>query len=110
MRSSLSPFRVRGMVSLARVALNSIGFFLPIFLSLTCVLLAIGSTILGLAWVFFNFFVGMAAIDLYTWLPLIVLLSVIALFIPDTDHWTPNYQIYIPATSAQIFDDYIQMC
>lgn len=55
------------------------------FTPLTCLLFAIGSVILGLAWVFFDFFVGMAVIDVYSWLPLIVLLGVIALLM--TEQW-----------------------
>jgi decaprenylphospho-beta-D-ribofuranose 2-oxidase len=137
MLSSLSSSRIRAVVSLAGVALSSVGFFLPMFTEsnpgvpgsahpvyewqvvlrlasssvlagsfavlsllgvlisfmvifgsalrfqttftpLTCILLAIGSMILGLEWVFFDFFVGMVVIDLYTWLPLIVLLGVVA--------------------------------
>ncbi len=55
------------------------------FTPLTCILLAIGSVILGLAWVFFDFFAGMAVIDVYSWLPLLVLLGVIALLM--TEQW-----------------------
>src|SRR5258708_25046258 len=55
------------------------------FTPLTCILLAIGSVILCLAWVFFDFFVGIAVIDVYSWLPLIVLLGVIALLM--TEQW-----------------------
>ena len=59
--------------------------FQTTFTPLTCILLAIGSMILGLEWVFFDFFVGMVVIDLYTWLPLIVLLGVSALLM--TKQW-----------------------
>jgi FAD/FMN-containing dehydrogenase len=52
---------------------------------LACVLFAIGSVILGLAWVFFDFFRGMAVIDLSGWLPLLLLLAVVALFM--TRQW-----------------------
>jgi FAD/FMN-containing dehydrogenase len=55
------------------------------FTLLTCISLAIGSVILGLAWVFFDFFAGMAVIDVYSWLPLLVLLGVIALLM--TEQW-----------------------
>jgi decaprenylphospho-beta-D-ribofuranose 2-oxidase len=55
------------------------------FTPLTCVLLAIGSVILGLAWVFFDFFGGMVIIDLSGWLPLFVLLGVVALLM--TRQW-----------------------
>lgn len=55
------------------------------FTPLTCILLAIGSIILGLVWVFFDFFVGMVVIDLYGWLPLIVLLGVVAVLM--TKRW-----------------------
>ena len=60
--------------------------FQTTFTPLTCVLLAIGSIILALAWVFFDFFVDMAVIDLYNWLPLLVLLGVVALLM--TEQWT----------------------
>src|SRR5947209_2187996 len=56
------------------------------FTPLTCVLLAIGSIILGLQWVFFDFFAGMVVIDLYAWLPLIVMSGVVALLM--TKQWT----------------------
>src|SRR5258708_15825536 len=59
--------------------------FQTTFTPLTCILLAIGSMILGLEWVFFDFFVGMVVIDLYTWLPLLVLLGVVALLM--TKQW-----------------------
>src|SRR5207302_4293465 len=59
--------------------------FQTTFTPLTCILLAIGSMILGLAWVFFDFVAGMAVIDVYAWLPLIVLLGVVALLM--TKQW-----------------------
>src|SRR5712692_2581586 len=59
--------------------------FQTTFTPLTCILLAIGSMILGLEWVFFDFFVGMVVIDVYTWLSLIVLLGVVALLL--TKQW-----------------------
>ncbi len=52
-----------------------------IFTPTACILLAIGSVILGLVWGFLDFFADIAAIDVYAWLPLIVLLVVIALLI-----------------------------
>src|SRR6266516_5064043 len=55
------------------------------FTPLTCLLLTIGSMILGLEWSFFDFFVGMVVIDVYSWLPLIVLLGVVALLM--TEQW-----------------------
>ena len=55
------------------------------FTPLTCVLLAIGSVILGLAWVFFDFFSGLLIIDVSSWLPLFLLLAVVALFM--TREW-----------------------
>src|SRR5690242_20529425 len=55
-------------------------------LSLACVLFAIGSILLFLVWVFFDFFVGMTVIDVYSWLPLVVLLGVVALLM--TEKWT----------------------
>lgn len=59
--------------------------FQTTFTLLTCILFAIGSITLGLAWVFFDFFVGMVVIDVYAWLPLIVLLAVVALVM--TKQW-----------------------
>lgn len=59
--------------------------FQTTFTPLTCILFAIGSIILALAWVFFDFFVGMVVIDVYAWLPLIVLLAVVALVM--TKQW-----------------------
>jgi hypothetical protein len=56
------------------------------FTPLTCRLLAIGSIILFLAWVFFDFFAGMVVVDLFTWLPLIVLLGIVALL--RAKQWT----------------------
>jgi FAD/FMN-containing dehydrogenase len=55
------------------------------FTVLSCVLLAIGSVILSLAWVFFDFFKGMVVIDVSAWLPLIVLLGIVALLM--TKRW-----------------------
>ena len=49
-----------------------------IFTPTLCVLLAIGSVILGLVWVFLDFFASMAGINVYSWLPVIVLLVVMA--------------------------------
>ncbi len=56
------------------------------FTPLSCLLFAIGSAILALEWVFFDFFIGMTEINVYSWLPLIVLLGVIALLM--TEQWT----------------------
>lgn len=58
-----------------------------IFAPMTCVLLAIGSVILGLAWVFFDFFAGMAIVDVAGWLPLLVLLVVVALLLTRPGQW-----------------------
>src|SRR5258708_4720925 len=58
-----------------------------IFTPLTSVLLAIGSVILGLAWVFFDFFGGMVVIDVSGWLPLLVLLGMVALFMTRPGQW-----------------------
>ena len=58
-----------------------------IFTPLTCVLLAVGSVILGLAWVFFDFFAGMAIVDVAGWLPLLVLLVVVALLLTRPGQW-----------------------
>jgi decaprenylphospho-beta-D-ribofuranose 2-oxidase len=58
-----------------------------IFTPLTSVLLAIGSVILGLAWVFFDFFSEMVVIDVSGWLPLLVLLSVVALLMTRPGQW-----------------------
>jgi decaprenylphospho-beta-D-ribofuranose 2-oxidase len=55
------------------------------FTPLTCLLLAIGSVILGLAWVFFDFFSGLVIIDVSSWLPLFLLSAVVALFM--TKEW-----------------------
>ena len=55
------------------------------FTPLTRLLLAIGSVILGLAWVFFDFFSGLVIIDVSSWLPLFLLLAVVALFM--TKEW-----------------------
>lgn len=76
MPSPLSPPRMRALISLTVQA---------IFTAFTCVLLTIGSVILGLAWVFLDFFAGMASINIYFWLPLIVLLAVTALLM--TENW-----------------------
>ncbi len=76
MPSPLSSSRIRALVSLT---------VQKIFTPPICVLLAIGSVILGLVWVFLDFFAGMAVIDVYSWLPLIVLLAVIALLM--TEKW-----------------------
>jgi FAD/FMN-containing dehydrogenase len=74
--SPLLSSRIRALVSLT---------VQTIFTPPICVLLAIGSVILGLVWVFLDFFAGMAVIDVYSWLPLIVLLAVIALLM--TEKW-----------------------
>src|SRR5947209_2384035 len=73
------------------------------FTPLTCVLLAIGSIILGLEWVFFDFFVGMVVIDLYTWLPLIVLLGVVALLM--TKQWATT-ALTIPLVIVSLYGLY----
>src|SRR6266480_4336254 len=73
------------------------------FTPLTCVLLAIGSIILGLEWVFFDFFVGMVVIDLYTWLPLIVLLGVVALLM--TKQWATT-ALTIPRVIVSLYGLY----
>src|SRR5260370_12626539 len=72
----LSSSRIRAVVSLT---------VQTIFTPPLCVLLAIGSVILGLVWIFLDFFAGMAVIDVYSWLPLIVLLAVMALLM--TEKW-----------------------
>src|SRR5579883_1216603 len=74
MRSFLSSSRMRALASLTVQTIHT---------PLLSVLLAIGSVILGLVWLFLDFFSGMAGIDLYAWLPLIVLLVVIALLVPE---------------------------
>jgi FAD/FMN-containing dehydrogenase len=56
-----------------------------IFTPLTCVLLAIGSVILGFTWVFLDFFSGLLIIDVSSWLPLFLLLGMVALFM--TRQW-----------------------
>jgi decaprenylphospho-beta-D-ribofuranose 2-oxidase len=76
MQSPLSSSRMRALVSFAVQA---------IFTPTLCVLLAIGSVILGLVWVFLDFFASIASIDVYSWLPLIVLLVVMALLM--TEKW-----------------------
>ena len=76
MLSPLLSFRIRALVSQTVQIL---------FTPSLCVLLAIGSVILGLVWVFLDFFSGMAVIDVYSWLPLIVLLAVVALLM--TEKW-----------------------
>jgi hypothetical protein len=73
------------------------------FTPLTCMLLAIGSLILGLEWVFFDFFVGMGVIDLYNWLPLIVLLGVVALFM--TKQWVTT-ALTIPLVIVSLYGLY----
>lgn len=73
------------------------------FTPLTCILLAIGSMILGLEWVFFDFFVGMVVIDLYTWLPLIVLLGVVALLM--TKQWATT-ALTIPLVIVSLYGLY----
>jgi FAD/FMN-containing dehydrogenase len=50
-----------------------------IFTPLACVLLGIGSVILGLVWVVLDLFAGLVGRDVSAWLPLIVLLVVVAL-------------------------------
>src|SRR6266481_5649645 len=76
MPSPLSSSRMRALVSLT---------VQTIFTPPICVLLAVGSVILGLVWVFLDFFAGMVGIDVYSWLPLIVLLAVMALLM--TEKW-----------------------
>ncbi len=76
MPSPLLSSRIRALVSLT---------VQTIFTPPICVLLAIGSVILGLVWVFLDFFAGMAVIEVYSWLPLIVLLAVMALLM--TEKW-----------------------
>src|SRR5258708_18859071 len=73
------------------------------FTPLTCILLAIGSVMLGLAWVFFDFFVGMAVIDVYSWLPLLVLLGVIALLM--TEQWATT-ALTIPLVIVSLYGLY----
>jgi decaprenylphospho-beta-D-ribofuranose 2-oxidase len=72
MSSLLSSSRTRTLIHLAVQA---------IFTPTTCILLALGSLILSLVWVFLDFFADIATIDLYSWLPLIILLVVLALLI-----------------------------
>jgi FAD/FMN-containing dehydrogenase len=55
------------------------------FTPMTCVMLAIGSVIVGLAWVFFDFFADQVIVDVSSWLPLFFLLGVVALFM--TREW-----------------------
>ena len=74
-----------------------------IFTPLTCLLLAIGSVILFLAWLFFDFFVGLAVINLYSWLPLIVLLGMIALFM--TEQWATT-ALTIPLVIVSLYGLY----
>jgi decaprenylphospho-beta-D-ribofuranose 2-oxidase len=76
LRSLLSSPRIRALVSLTVQTLST---------PLTRALLAIGSVILGLVWVFLDFFNAMAGRDLSAWLPLIVLLILIALL--TTANW-----------------------
>src|SRR5690242_12494296 len=76
MRSPLSFSRIR-----VRVRLIGIMIFTPSL----CILLAVGSVILGQVWVFLDFFGGMTGINVYSWLPLIVLLTVMALLM--TEKW-----------------------
>src|ERR1700730_4744791 len=76
MGSPLSSPRMRALVS------RTVHM---IFTRSTCVLLAIGSVILGLVWVFLDFFAGMLGRDVSSWLPLIVLLAVMALLM--TEKW-----------------------
>ena len=76
MQSPLSSSRMRALVSFA---------VQTIFTPTLCVLLAIGSVILGLVWVFLDFFASMAGINVYSWLPVIVLLVVMALLM--TEKW-----------------------
>jgi len=73
------------------------------FTPLTCILLAIGSVILGLEWVFFDFFVGMAVIDVYSWLPLIMLLGVVALLM--TEQWATT-ALTIPLVIVSLYGLY----
>jgi decaprenylphospho-beta-D-ribofuranose 2-oxidase len=60
--------------------------FRTTFTFLVCVLFAIGSIIMALEWVFFDFFVGKLVINVYMWLPLIVLLALVALLM--TKQWS----------------------
>lgn len=76
MPSSLSSSRKRVPISLA---------VQMIFTPSLCVMLAIGSVILFLVWIFLDFFASMAGINVYSWLPLIVLVAVMALLM--TEQW-----------------------
>jgi decaprenylphospho-beta-D-ribofuranose 2-oxidase len=76
MRSPLSSSRMRAQVRLT---------VQTIFTPSLCILLATGSVILGLVWVFLDFFASRASIHVYSWLPLIVLLVVMALLM--TEKW-----------------------
>ncbi|GHO46563.1 FAD-binding oxidoreductase [Ktedonospora formicarum] len=70
---SLFP-RIHGLASFTKQT---------IFSPPVCILLAIGSVVLGMVWFFLDFFAGMAVIDIYSWLPLIVALAVIDLLISE---------------------------
>ncbi|HEY7976049.1 MAG TPA: FAD-dependent oxidoreductase, partial [Ktedonobacterales bacterium] len=58
-----------------------------IFTPLTCALLATGSVIVGLAWVFFDFFAGWVFLDVSGWVPLFTLLAVVALLMTRRGQW-----------------------
>ena len=64
-----SPFLTRALANLTT------------FMPLTRTLFAIGSVLLVLAWIFFD--TAIAAIDLYSWLPLLVLLGVVAILMTE---------------------------
>ena len=89
-----------------------VGFFLifasalrfqTTFTPLTCVLLAIGSVILGLAWVFFDFFSGLVITDVSSWLPLFLLFAVVALFM--TRQWADT-ALTLPLVVVALFSLY----
>jgi decaprenylphospho-beta-D-ribofuranose 2-oxidase len=74
MFSPLSSPRMRALVSL---------IVRMVFTRSTCVLFAIGSVILGLVWVLLDFFGALAGREIFSWLPLIVLLVVMALLMSE---------------------------
>src|SRR5215469_12050696 len=74
MPSPLSSSRMRALASLA---------VQTIFTPSLCILLAIGSMILGLVWVFLDLFAGMTGIDIDSWLPLVMLLAVMAMLMSE---------------------------
>jgi FAD/FMN-containing dehydrogenase len=75
------------------------------FTPVTCVLLATGSVLLGLAWVFFDFFGGMVVIGLSGWLPLFVLLGVVALFMSRQGQWA-NTALAPPLVTVSLYGLY----